>query len=477
MRRSVFFFVIFSFQTILSQTITLRDTTNQYDYIIITVPEFVTSCESFKQHKETVRDFRTLIVDTTQIFAEFDSSNTPQDNIRDFISYAGTFWQEPRPEYFLLLGNLSKIPNFQDILNFGGYIDTAYTDYKYSVNKFISDSTLSSFKVGRVPAGNENEIENYFNKVATFEIDTIFTGWMNNNLVVAQHYVDTAVTLLFEEFADRIISYYPDYFTNYYYTENDSSPSFGNRDSIVNFLNTKGATSLWLIGNTFNTQFGYNNILDTGDVVLFDNYPMNFITFFSLRQFFASDTSVQGFADRLLLDNDASIAIISPVGSVFIGQNNQLLHTVMLDLFGTERKSVGEALFNVRNLFPYSYTKRMYNQWGDPSLFPKYDITVDVGDIVNEIPNKYLLFQNYPNPFNPSTTIKYQVPALSSVTLKLYDVLGSEIATLVNEEKPAGIYEVQFNQEKNSWFPASGVIFYQLRAGNFVETKKMILLR
>ena len=100
MRRSVFFFVIFSFQTILSQTITLRDTTNQYDYIIITVPELVTSCESFKQHKETVRDFRTLVVDTTQIFAEFDSSETRQDNIRNFISYAGTFWKEPKPKSF-----------------------------------------------------------------------------------------------------------------------------------------------------------------------------------------------------------------------------------------------------------------------------------------------------------------------------------------------------------------------------------------
>ena len=84
--------------------ITLRDTTNQYDYIIITVPEFVNACEPFRQHKETVRDFRTLIVDTTQIFAEFDSSATPQDNIRDFISYAGTFWKEPRPKFFLIVG-------------------------------------------------------------------------------------------------------------------------------------------------------------------------------------------------------------------------------------------------------------------------------------------------------------------------------------------------------------------------------------
>lgn len=100
MKGLIILFIFFAFQTTFSQTVTLRDTTNQYDYIIITVPEFVSACEPFKQHKETVRDFRTLIVDTTQIFSEFDSSLTPQDNIRDFISYAGTFWKEPRPNYF-----------------------------------------------------------------------------------------------------------------------------------------------------------------------------------------------------------------------------------------------------------------------------------------------------------------------------------------------------------------------------------------
>ena len=90
------------------------------------------------------------------------------------------------------------------------------------------------------------------------------------------------------------------------------------------------------------------------------------------------------------------------------------------------------------------------------------------------LPKTFSLFQNYPNPFNPSTTIKYQIPELSFVTLKVYDVLGNEIATLVEEEKPAGTYKVEF-YAKGGY--ASGVYFYQLRAGSFVETKKMILLR
>jgi hypothetical protein len=87
--------------------------------------------------------------------------------------------------------------------------------------------------------------------------------------------------------------------------------------------------------------------------------------------------------------------------------------------------------------------------------------------------NSYQLSQNFPNPFNPTTIIKYQIPKLSFVTLKVYDVLGNEIATLVNEEKPAENYEVEFNATN---LP-SGIYFYQLQIGSFVETKKMVLMK
>ena len=88
-------------------------------------------------------------------------------------------------------------------------------------------------------------------------------------------------------------------------------------------------------------------------------------------------------------------------------------------------------------------------------------------------PTEYILFQNYPNPFNPTTKIEYQIPELSIVTLKVYDVLGSEIRTLVNEEKPVGDYEVEFNAANLS----SGIYIYQLSAGEFIKTKKMIIIK
>jgi len=98
-------------------------------------------------------------------------------------------------------------------------------------------------------------------------------------------------------------------------------------------------------------------------------------------------------------------------------------------------------------------------------------------DIQNEDISSYATYfnlsQNYPNPFNPSTSIHYAISSPQFVTIKVYDLLGKEIVTLVNEEKPAGNYEVEFNAAN---LP-SGIYFYRIKAGNFIETKKMVLLR
>ena len=94
---------------------------------------------------------------------------------------------------------------------------------------------------------------------------------------------------------------------------------------------------------------------------------------------------------------------------------------------------------------------------------------------------RFTLYQNYPNPFNPTTKIRYTLtPSLSQrervsviVTLKVFDMLGREVATLANEEKPPGTYEVMWDASK----VASGVYFYRMEAGGFVQTKKLLLLR
>ena len=120
---------------------------------------------------------------------------------------------------------------------------------------------------------------------------------------------------------------------------------------------------------------------------------------------------------------------------------------------------------------------------GPYSRWSEVDSIISITNIEDEymvFPQQYKLSQNYPNPFNPTTKIKYTIPKHSKVVLKIYDVLGKEVETLVNEEKTTGIYEVKFNAKNLT----SGVYFYKLKAtpiggqaGEFIQTKKMLLLK
>ncbi len=117
----------------------------------------------------------------------------------------------------------------------------------------------------------------------------------------------------------------------------------------------------------------------------------------------------------------------------------------------------------------YAYRLKQIDNSGAYKYSSEAEVTVN-------LPTSYALGQNYPNPFNPTTTIQYDIPASGSqklVTLKVYDVIGREVATLVNETKVAGSYQVTFNASRI----ASGVYFYKLTAGSFTQTKKLVLMK
>jgi subtilisin family serine protease len=117
---------------------------------------------------------------------------------------------------------------------------------------------------------------------------------------------------------------------------------------------------------------------------------------------------------------------------------------------------------------------------GGTTYLRKHNVLIDfqntitgVAQTASSIPNRFELYQNYPNPFNPSTTIRYDLPKQSRLKIVVYDILGREVATLVNEEKRAGSYTINFNASEL----ASGVYFYQLQTGEYSATKKLLLLK
>jgi len=134
---------------------------------------------------------------------------------------------------------------------------------------------------------------------------------------------------------------------------------------------------------------------------------------------------------------------------------------------GTSTK-LNEYVFTDKNVLPGKYLYRLKQM--DLNGASEYSNEIEINSV---LPAYYSLSQNYPNPFNPSSNIKYSIPISSLVQIKVFDVLGKEICTLIEEEKSAGSYEVEFDA---SGLPG-GVYFYQLKAGKYFETKKMLLLK
>ncbi len=182
------------------------------------------------------------------------------------------------------------------------------------------------------------------------------------------------------------------------------------------------------------------------------------------------DAPVNAFAvdyvepNRLYLGNDVGMYVSFNSGQSWsvLGEGLPILPIGDIEIHPTTRELVAGT-----------YGRSMYKI--------DLDLVITGVDPTEAIVTDFKLEQNYPNPFNPSTKIKFTVPNVIAneakqsqlVTLKVYDILGNEIATVVNEVKPAGSYEVNFN----AYGLTSGIYFYKLQAGNFTETRKMVLLR
>jgi hypothetical protein len=170
---------------------------------------------------------------------------------------------------------------------------------------------------------------------------------------------------------------------------------------------------------------------------------------------------------------------------------NRCTDTSNIMLFGMQRKSKKIGWYAVdshydrkyvKGIGPFEYTtsanlcvatKTLNGCIIDGILYGDTTFPVGVNNISVELPEKYFLFQNYPNPFNPSTSIKFSMPIYTAVKILIYNVLGEEISTLVNNEYPPGTYEVVWNSDDNP----SGLYYYKIECNEYSDVKKMVLIK
>jgi aminopeptidase N len=166
-------------------------------------------------------------------------------------------------------------------------------------------------------------------------------------------------------------------------------------------------------------------------------------------------------------------------------QTNTVFHKMPIVIkvsFTSGSDSLIRVMNDVNNqIFSFDFNRQPTTVAFDPNndiLLKSATLTIGINNISNSVPERFEMYQNYPNPFNPSTNIKYQISKNIFVKLIVYDVLGKEITTLVNEEQKPGTYEVPFSISQYSDNKvASGIYFYKIEAGEFVKTMKMIFIK
>jgi hypothetical protein len=224
-----------------------------------------------------------------------------------------------------------------------------------------------------------------------------------------------------------------------------------------------------------NTKELVNNYLETEAFTLSDNSVFYYSVQYGITDSIAASqilTGNQNINFKVELLEASSGAIIGSFDNIFYSRDSVYLYNNIA--YQVNTAGIGNTQVKLRLVinstgdFDYSLSER----FAEGSVLGKMafkQIDLDGSGLVKE----YDLAQNFPNPFNPSTTIRYQIPQDGIVILKIYDILGSEVATFVNEKKVAGKYEVNFNASSL----ASGVYIYKIQAGSFINSKKMILLK
>lgn len=233
--------------------------------------------------------------------------------------------------------------------------------------------------------------------------------------------------------------------------------SFFNDDTIIT-KNPEGIEELknmWNIAKLDDRVFVY-------DSCLYEYYKGAYVSFPQIDSILSVDSS---FITCMNIENKNTLWMGTDKGKLIKHKNREIKVAKLVE------EQINDLVIdkNLNKWFTTYTGCYVYNE----------NLIVEVGDEKNyKTPTDFLLFQNYPNPFNPSTIIKYSIPTnrkgeVSNVKLVVYDILGREVATLVNREQSTGNYEVQFNASELT----SGIYFYKFQSGDFVESKKMILIR
>jgi len=358
--------------------------------------------------------------------------------------------------------------------------ESIYEPFTFTLDQgiLVIDDTFNG--TGALTNPTDEEVDNYFRDVLIdFEINN-YDLILSPNILVSDigkystiiwHKNDNKSTSVLSSFTETLQRYldaggnflFTGYLPSKYFIGNITYPrTFTEGNFLYDFLKIENVT------HTFGSRFigAKAGVIDYFDIDV-DTTKTTNQTDYHLKSIESLDANTNGnniyyYDTNFDTSTFAGSMFNLPVGVEYLGNDYKTV-TLSFPLYYMEKEKTEQLLYYILNV--------------------KFNEATSVESNEEVVVREYMLFQNYPNPFNPITKIKYQIQELSFVTLKVYDILGSEVATLVSEEKPFGSYEIEFSAIGGSasggdaYNLPSGIYFYRLQSGSFVETKKMILLK
>ncbi len=348
--------------------------------------------------------------------------------------------------------------------------ESDYMPFTFTLNQgiLVIDDTYNG--TGELTNPTDEEVDNYFRDILNdFEINNydlisspnILVSDIGKYSTLIWHKNDNRSTSALSSFTETLKRYlnaggnflFTGYLPSKHFEGNSEySRTFTEGDFLYDFLkieNTIFSFGSRFIGAKSNAENYFDVLVDTTKTKEDTDYHLRDIESLAANSngnnIFLYDTNFDS-------STSAGSMLNLPVGVEYMGNDYNAV-TLSFPLYYMEKEKTEQLLYYI--------------------LSVKFNEVTSIDERKELVIKKYRLSQNYPNPFNPTTTIKYSVPKLSFVTIKIYDVLGSEVAVIVNEENLAGFYDVDFNAAN---LP-SGVYFYRIQAGDFIQTKKMLLLK
>ncbi|MBK7258007.1 MAG: T9SS type A sorting domain-containing protein [Ignavibacteriae bacterium] len=446
----------------------LADPANRADYVIITSADLAPAVAPLAAMRSSRNSYVVMTVLVDSITAQFHRA-TADSAIRDFIVTMVDQWQLPRPRFCLLAGAVGHVPSHKAPSPFyPSYNEDSVLIDQWFVTRAGATMPYPApiMALGRMPAWTPDDMQAMVNKTIAYEQATA-GSWARRAIALA----DSADRGFMEReavgYQNALAPGWPDTVTVHLRPDSPlHRPAAGFRE-----LWGEGCAFVSFIGlqNWQRFSSGYFTAADVDSLKTGTGLPV--CLFLGGQRIDHPDTISMAVA--LLRAHDrGAVCVVAPAGLMYFTFASEFSESMYGYLVSHRTDPIGlawQAALSSR----WTEIDTRWNLLGDPALVVKRGDLSAADDRPPIAPSGFALLQNYPNPFNPSTMIRYAVPSSSFVTVRVYNTLGEEVATLVDGMQGAGVHEVRFDGAAL----ATGVYLCRMQSGSFVEARKLLLVR